>query len=60
MIIQEIKIINNIEYKYTYSDRKKFILQKETGIMYEDALDRMNFNYTYEETNIDIYNQEEL
>lgn len=54
MIQQKIEIINNIEYKLTYSDCNKKILQKETGIIYDDALDMINSDYTYEETDEDI------
>jgi len=60
MIQQEIKIINNIEYKYTYSDNDKKILQKETGIIFDDALDTINSNYTYEELDIKLDKEEEL
>lgn len=49
MIIQEIQIIKNKEYRYTYSDLGKLLLQKETGIIYYDALDVIESNYTYEE-----------
>ena len=54
MIQQKIEIIDNTEYKLTYSDCKKKILQVETGIVYDDALDDLNSNFTYEETDEDI------
>lgn len=44
-----------IEYHvYTYSDAGMKILQIETGIVYEDALDVPESGYTYTETNIAI------
>lgn len=49
MIIRETQLINNKEYIYTYSNLGKMLLQKETGIMYYDALDTINSHYTYEE-----------
>lgn len=49
MIIEKIITINSKEYKLTYSNDHKKILQKETGIIYDDALDDINSNYTYEE-----------
>jgi hypothetical protein len=39
---------------YTYSDVGMKILQVETGIVYEDALDVPESGYTYTETNIAI------
>lgn len=39
---------------YTYSDAGMKILQVETGIVYEDALDVPESGYTYTETNIAI------
>ena len=38
---------------HTYSDANKYILQNETGIKYEDAIDKPN-RYTYTETDEDI------
>jgi hypothetical protein len=42
----------------TYSDENKYILQVETGIEYDEAIDVANENgnikYTYEETEKDI------
>ena len=54
MIIKEIKTIDSINYKYTYSNSNKLILQKETGILYADALDDINSNYTYEESDLNL------
>ena len=53
MIIEKIEIINNIEYKLTFSNNHKKILQKETGFIFDDALDDINSNFTYEELDID-------
>lgn len=39
---------------YTYSDAGMKILQNETGIVYEDALDVPESGYTYTETDIPI------
>lgn len=35
----------------TYSNKNYKIKQKETGIIYENAVDVESSNYTYEETN---------
>lgn len=47
----------------TYSDSNKIILQKETGIEYDEAIDvtdeNGNIRYTYEETDKDIEKEEE-
>lgn len=37
-----------------YSDQNMHILQVETGILYEDAVDVLPCRYTYEETDIPI------
>lgn len=43
-----------------YSDQNKYLLQVETGIdTYEDAIDLMPCQYTYEETDEDIPDPEE-
>ena len=39
---------------HTYSDTGMKILQVETGIVYDDALDVPTSGYTYTETNIPI------
>lgn len=39
---------------YTYSDAGVKIMQNETGIVYEDALDVPESGYTYTETDIAI------
>lgn len=42
----------------TYSDENKYIMQIDTGIIYEDAVDVENSPHTYEETD-EIINFEE-
>ena len=42
-----------------YSDLTMHILQVETGILYEDAVDKMPCRYTYEETDVPIEPPEE-
>lgn len=50
MIVQEPYKDNLIR---TYSDAGKYIVQQETGIEYEEAVDVPN-KYTYRESNKDI------
>ena len=38
----------------TYSDEGKFIIQNETGIHYEEAIDVENAPYTYTEIDEDV------
>lgn len=38
----------------TYSDKGYMIRQKETGNIYQEAIDVGSSNYTYEETDIPI------
>ena len=51
MAIQTEMIRNRIRH---YSDLNMHILQVETGILYEDAVDKMPCRYTYEETDVPI------
>ena len=51
MIQTENITINDREFKRTYSDENFYILQEQTGIEYEEAVDVMTANYTYIETN---------
>lgn len=44
---------------YTYSDAGMKILQNETGVVYEDAMDVPEMGYTYTETDIPL-DEEEL
>ena len=43
----------------TYSDKEVYILQNETGIEYEEAIDVENAPYTYSETDKPIVIEEE-
>lgn len=52
MIIQE--VLEDGKRVRHYSDINMHILQKETGIIYEDAIDITPCVYTYEETDIPI------
>lgn len=53
---------DGIDLYRTYSDADKYILQVETGIEYDEAIDvadeNGNIRYTYEETNQDIEREE--
>lgn len=54
MIKQEKVIINNKEFIKTYSDDNKYIKQLETGYIYDEAIDILPLRYTYEETDKNI------
>ena len=41
---------DGIKLYRTYSDINHYIIQKETGIKYTEAIDVEDSNYTYEET----------
>lgn len=47
---------DGIELYITYSDSDKMILQNETGVLYDKAIDVENSAYTYTETDNDIQN----
>ena len=54
MIIREIVVINETEYQKHYSN-KGFMIQKVgTNEVYIDAIDTMNCNYQYTETDVII------
>lgn len=59
MIQTENLIINDREFKRTYSDEDFYILQEQTGIQYAEAIDVMTANYTYVETDKPIEREEE-
>lgn len=59
MIQQERVIIGGKEFLHTYSN-EFYILQNETGIEYEDAMDLMPCSYTYSETSKPLHQQPEL
>ena len=50
MLIQEIITINNTQLKHTYSSTKNYIKQIETGVIYDQAYDLTDREFTYEET----------
>jgi len=55
MIIQEEYVCKNgVHMMRTYSDAGVFIIQKETGIIYQEAYDSIPVTYTYEETEIPV------
>lgn len=60
MIIKELFITqpDGINLYRTYSNLKLKILQKETGNIYNEAIDTESANYTYEETNEKIEEEE--
>ena len=43
----------------TYSDAGKQIIQNETGVLFDDAVDVEGATYTYSETDTDITTPEE-
>ena len=49
---------DGINLYLTYSDENKYIMQMDTGIIYESAVDVENSPHTYEETD-EIINFEE-
>lgn len=49
---------DGIDLYRTYSDSNKYILQLETGIEYDEAIDVYPVKYTYIETNKDIVYEE--
>ena len=56
MIIKEYFLTrkDGVKLYRTYSDKNKMILQIETGIKYDEAIDVEFAPYHYEETNEDI------
>lgn len=54
---------DGIDLYRTYSDSNKYILQVETGIEYDEAIDvadkNGNIRYTYKETEKDIEREED-
>lgn len=54
MIIVENITINNREFVRTYSDANMMIRKVGTEEMYSEAVDPININRTYEETDVPI------
>ncbi len=50
---------DGVKLYITYSDEGYKIKQVETGILYEEAIDEENSEYTYEETDEKIEQMEE-
>ena len=50
MIKQDYVVKDGIPSVYTYSTENKFIIQNETGIKFEDAMDVLPLMFTYTET----------
>ena len=59
MIIQEIVIINNKQFKPTYSDSNFYIKKEGTEEEYAEAFDVMASTFTYVETDKQIPHEEE-
>lgn len=62
MIRTEPLTINGHSLIHTYSDAGKKIIQDETGIEYDDAIDpeEMHRTYTESENDIETYEEEEI
>ena len=58
MLITERIVIGGITYMHNYSDEDMHILQTDTGIIYEDAMDPVDTTHTYEETDIPLEDEE--
>ena len=52
MIIVE--LVDNDTRERRYSDKNVHLLQVETGILYEDAVDVIPCRYTYEESDVPV------
>ena len=52
MIIVE--LVDNDTRERRYSDKNVKLLQVETGVLYEDAVDIIPCRYTYEESDVPI------
>lgn len=59
MIKVENIVINNREFRKTYSDEGYYIQKKGTQEVYSEAIDVLNKNYEYIETDKKIENQDE-
>lgn len=57
MIIVENKVINNKEFKHTYSD-KGFMIKRD-NVLYDEAYDPVGFDREYEETYKAVGEEEE-
>ena len=57
-IVTEIIDMNGRELRRTYSDADKYIIQDETGIEYEEAVDPVELNRTYTESEDTIVHED--
>lgn len=57
MIIVENKVINEKEFKHTYSD-KGFMIKRD-NVLYDEAYDPVGFDREYEETDKAVGEEEE-
>ena len=60
MIIQEIVIVNNNQFKHTYSSENKYIKQIETGAIYNEAFDTLRREFNYIETETDLLTEDAI
>lgn len=49
-----VELVDNDTRERRYSDKNVKLLQVETGILYEDAVDVIPCRYTYEESDVPI------
>lgn len=54
MIVTETLTINGKKFVKTYSDNGRKLIQNETGIEYDEAIDVENAPYTYTESGEDV------
>lgn len=59
MLIEETIVIDDRELLRHYSDNNKYIIQVDTGIKYAEAVDVLNTNHIYRESEEDIPNNNE-
>lgn len=60
MLKQEIVELYGNQFRKSYSDEGFYILQIETGIEYDIAIDVLTSSYTYKETDKKIEEHEEI
>lgn len=54
MVVQKIYTVGSIELRKTYSDDNKYIVQVETGNVYQEAIDPLDSTHTYIESENDL------
>lgn len=62
MIVRELHSTrkDGVKLYKTYSDANLYIRQIETGFIYDAAIDVETSSYTYEETDVEIGNEEQI